>query len=223
MLYRGHAREAVATMFENPQSIPPHLVEAALLAPPPDTAPAMFRGWITNRSLLAAMTTLPWFLAQGDTAAIRQIERRSDSTLRAGTGGSDGGVASYGTTMTRACLALLRHDTVTAIARLESLPDSLCPACYFHRLMLARLLSARHENRKAAKLLDRWLTELQVPSEVFWTLERARVAERLGDREKAARDYQYVVAVWRHADSELQPYVTEAREGLSRLAAEPRQ
>jgi hypothetical protein len=48
------------------------------------------------------------------------------------------------------------------------------------------------------------------------------VAERMGDREKAARDYQYVVAVWRHADPELQPYVTEAREALTRLAAEPR-
>lgn len=61
-----------------------------------------------------------------------------------------------------------------------------------------------------------------MPSEVIWTLERARVAERLGDREKAARDYQYVADVWRHADPELQPYVTEAREGLTRVAGEPR-
>jgi len=61
-----------------------------------------------------------------------------------------------------------------------------------------------------------------LPSEVLWTLERARVAERLGDREKAARDYQYVANVWRHADPELQPYVTEAREGLTRVVGEPR-
>jgi hypothetical protein len=60
-----------------------------------------------------------------------------------------------------------------------------------------------------------------VPSEVLWTLERARVAERLSDREKAARDYQYVADVWRHADPELQPYVTEAKEALARLAGEP--
>jgi hypothetical protein len=61
-----------------------------------------------------------------------------------------------------------------------------------------------------------------VPSEVLWTLEGARVAERLGDREKVIRAYQYVAGVWRHADPELQPYVTEAREGLGRMTSEPR-
>jgi hypothetical protein len=66
------------------------------------------------------------------------------------------------------------------------------------------------------------LVDLLLPSEVLWTLERARVAERLGDREKAARDYQYVANVWRHADPELQPYVTEAREALTRVVGEPR-
>jgi len=60
------------------------------------------------------------------------------------------------------------------------------------------------------------------PSEILWTLERARVAERLGEREKASQDYQYVANVWRHADPELQPYVTEARAGLARVTAEPR-
>ncbi len=116
----------------------------------------------------------------------------------------------------------MRRDTATAVRRFEELPDSLCPICYFERLTLAQLLSARHDDQKAAKLLDRWLIELLVPSQVLWTLERGRVAERLGDRNKAARDYQYVADVWRHADSGLQPYVTEAREGLARLAGEPR-
>ena len=60
------------------------------------------------------------------------------------------------------------------------------------------------------------------PSEILWTLERARVAERLGEREMAARDYQYVMGVWRHADPQLQPYVAEAREGLMRVSGEPR-
>jgi len=54
------------------------------------------------------------------------------------------------------------------------------------------------------------------------TLERARAAERLGDREKAAHNYQYVTAVWRHADPELQPYVSEANAGLTRMTSEPR-
>ena len=48
------------------------------------------------------------------------------------------------------------------------------------------------------------------------------MAERLGEREMAARDYQYVMGVWRHADPQLQPYVAEAREGLMRVSGEPR-
>jgi hypothetical protein len=47
------------------------------------------------------------------------------------------------------------------------------------------------------------------------------VAERLGQRETAARDYQYVADIWRKADAQLQPYVEEAREGLIRVSGEP--
>jgi hypothetical protein len=38
-------------------------------------------------------------------------------------------------------------------------------------------------------VLYHWLT---AAAAVLWNLERARVTERLGDREKAARNYQYV-------------------------------
>jgi hypothetical protein len=89
-------------------------------------------------------------------------------------------------------------------------------------MTLGQLLAARHEDQEASKLLDQWLIDFTVPSEVLWRLERGRVAERMGDREKAARSYQFVVNVWRHADPELQPYVAEAREGLARMTSEPR-
>jgi hypothetical protein len=148
---------------------------------------------------------------------------RSDSIARSAPSQVDRNIGSYNSQAAQAHLALMRHDTADAVRRLEALPDSLCPLCYFRRQTLAHLLSARQEDSKAAELLDRWLTELPVPSEVLWTLERARVAERMGDREKAVHNYQYVADVWRHADPELQPYVTEAREGLSRMTSEPRQ
>jgi hypothetical protein len=45
-----------------------------------------------------------------------------------------------------------------------------------------------------------------------------RIAERLGDRRKAAECYRFVMAVWRRPDPELQLYVSEAREALARLA-----
>jgi hypothetical protein len=34
-------------------------------------------------------------------------------------------------------------------------------------------------------------------------------------------DYRFTAAAWRHADPELQPYVTEARQALARLTSEP--
>jgi len=64
-------------------------------------------------------------------------------------------------------------------------------------------------------------TPLTVGS-VLGTLERGRIAERLGDRATAAENYDFVVAVWRNADPELRPYVEEARATLARLGAEPR-
>ena len=48
-------------------------------------------------------------------------------------------------------------------------------------------------------------------------LNRARVAERLGDRDQAAGLYQYVVDAWRHADPELRPHVGSGA-GRSRAA-----
>jgi tetratricopeptide (TPR) repeat protein len=172
--------------------------------------------------LVGLATTLPWWTARGDSGMIREIEHRGDSAARATASQVDRNIATYTSQAARAYLALVRHDTTAALQRLEALPDTLCPLCYQARLTLGQLLSARQDDRKAAALLDRWLIDLTLPSEVFWTLERGRVAERLGDREKAIRSYQYVANVWRHADPELQPYVAEAREGLARMTSEPR-
>jgi serine/threonine-protein kinase len=223
LLYRGHLRDAVKILFQNPGSIPPQLVEAALLtAALPDTAPGMFRGWLAGGWTGAGSLLLPWLTAQKDSTSIRDIERRSGSAARAAQNDIDRNMAAFVSEAASAYLFLLRRDTATAIRRLEALPDSLCPLCYLHRLTLAQLLSARHEDAKAARLLERELVELSVPSDVLWTLEGARVAERMGDRDKASRNYQYVANVWRHADPELQPYVTEARQALARLTSEPR-
>ena len=60
------------------------------------------------------------------------------------------------------------------------------------------------------------------PAEALWALERGRVNEALGRREAALQAYQSVVEMWRGADRELQPYVHQARDRLSRLVSEPR-
>jgi len=61
-----------------------------------------------------------------------------------------------------------------------------------------------------------------LPSEVSWALERAPVNERLGNRDRAVRDYSFVTRMWAHADSSLQPLVAEAHAGLKRLGGEQR-
>ena len=213
LLYRGHVGEAAGMFFDTPGTPPPHMVEAALLSPsPPESAGPVFRRMVADPSV-PSIVTLPWWTALRDTAAIRQLERKGDSLARSHPQRAHRARAAYASEAARAYLALLGGDTTEAIRRLEALPDSLCPFCYFERLTLAQLLSARGEDRKALRLMDRSLIDLLAPSEILWTLERARVAERLGEREKAAGDYQYVAGVWRHADPQLQPYVAEAQGG----------
>jgi hypothetical protein len=46
------------------------------------------------------------------------------------------------------------------------------------------------------------------------------VHEQLGNRDTARAGYAFVTAAWARADSALQPYVAEARAGLSRLSGE---
>jgi hypothetical protein len=113
---------------------------------------------------------------------------------------------------------------MTALQDLDALPDSVCQwvDCGMEKLTLARLLEARGDNRRASETLRQSFSGGGPLLEVIVRLERARIAERLGDRDQAIQGYQFVVDVWRHADPELQSYVTDAREGLRRLGREPR-
>jgi hypothetical protein len=107
------------------------------------------------------------------------------------------------------------------VAAVTALPDTLIYS-YVPRLTKAELLAARGMDREAAQLLD------QAPCcagrnsalRVMLELERARLAERLGEGPRAIEGYRYVMGMWRHADPELQPFVAEAREALGRLTAE---
>jgi tetratricopeptide (TPR) repeat protein len=167
---------------------------------------------------------LPWWLAHRDTTSLARFAARAAGATR---GGNPPLVALrirlLGATAT-SFLALARGDSAGALQQLEAIPDTLCLAddytqnCFYLNLTRARLLAARGENRRAFDLLERWRWDAEGPSFALATLELARLAERLGEREKAVGSYQFVVDVWRRADPELQPYVTEAREALVRLA-----
>ena len=124
-----------------------------------------------------------------------------------------------------AALALARRDTAEALQRFLAFPDSLCAGFYGSlspslaplQMERFRLLAATGRDREAARVFDQQVTMPLSTGSILGTLDRGRIAERLGDLVTAAREYQFVVDVWRNADSELRPYVTEARVALQRL------
>jgi hypothetical protein len=92
--------------------------------------------------------------------------------------------------------------------------------CFYEKLIEARLLTSQGQARQAGAVLDRWVWSGERPLFVLGVLERGHIAESLGERQKAMDSYQFVVDVWRRADSELQPFVVEARNALTRLTRE---
>ncbi len=119
----------------------------------------------------------------------------------------------------RATLALARKDTAEALRRLLAVPDSAFAQDWRVRLVKFELLASAQRDREAIIVFDGPVLPPRSPLWVLGMLERGRISERRGEREKATECYQFVVDVWRHADPELQRHVSEAREALKRLAA----
>jgi serine/threonine-protein kinase len=167
---------------------------------------------------------LPWWYAAHDTAALSRYRQRtklarndSNPIVRAS--------LQYRVDAAGAYLVLARNDSAKALRMFAALPDSLCEYivadCFYEKLTQARLSAALGQLQAAAALYDRWLSlHYWSPLLVVGRLERARLAERLGDLETAAGHYRFVLDAWRNADPELQPYAAEARTALGRLSAE---
>jgi serine/threonine-protein kinase len=219
---RGHMREAVVPRIP--------LGGAALFADlamfgmvPADSAAAVFQRGLEGSDLGVITMALPWWTLRRDTVAILATRRRCDSLAASSAESGDRQRARYMGAAASAYFALARLDTTAALANFLALPDSLCPGCYRTRFTTAQLLVARGKDREAMVLLKSELPNLlPAATDVLWELLRATAAERLGDKDLAIHEYQRVVDLWRHADPELQPYVEEARAGLSRLTGEPR-
>ncbi|HUK22170.1 MAG TPA: serine/threonine-protein kinase [Gemmatimonadales bacterium] len=203
--------------------------ELALLGSiPPDTANAIMRRWISWKDVRGARPwwALPWWASRRDTAMIAATARMANQGLRAPPfplSPTQREIVGYVTHSSQAYMALARGDSGEALRRFEALPDSACfGQCELDALTRIKLLVAFGQYDDAARRLatppvidwSKWAT---TPTHVLWEMERARVAERLHDRETARAGYGYVAAAWLHADSTLAPYVREARAGLLRL------
>ena len=208
--FRGHSREAARELLALPLVGGDWLggwrrrmlADLALIgAIPHDSAAMLFAKLLKQGN---GCEVAAWWAATGDTASLLALARH---------GGCPNPSAN-------AWLSVARRDTAAALRAFLSLPDSLCGDCPYERLQRVQLLVATGRDQDAARLLDGemvYANQDQRVGEVFWMLERGRVSERLGRREKARAAYQYVVDVWRKADPQLQRYVEEARTGLSRL------
>jgi len=232
--YRGHLREAYALMASEAESarvnrvpLPPmmeyYLAEQAFAGaiPAHDATPLRIR----LKLGFEPPAMLSWWGITRDTVHLTEALRAADSVLRVK---PDWRFGAYLRASALANMALARADTAEALKRFLGLPDALCRnVCLADALVLVRLLEARRQLRAAAEQLSAEppeRDELQegLLSEVFWILERARVNDRLGNRDQEIPAYRFVADVWSHADPELQPYVAEARAALKRLSAEPR-
>ena len=156
-----------------------------------------------------------WWAQRRDTMALREMARRAEAGVAPST--ADSLMAAYSATLARAYLALARADTAQSLRLFAALPDSLCELCAVPRLVHARLLASTGKPREAAAILGDRPTVLPSAIDVLWALERARVAERLGDRATARQGFSTVVGAWQGADPDLAPIVTEARIALQRL------
>ena len=223
LIYRGHLREARSVVGDR-YSVP-FMELAEMGAIPRDTVEAVVAQWFhhphdqgfsffpwfadapCHRTLAAAL----WWAARSDTASLQRLVRREESATRAAKNVAvavDAPVPGFA----RAALALAQGDTTLALSRFLAFPDSVCLDPRQLREVRFRLLAATGRSPEAAAVFDR-SHERRVPL----LLERARLAERVGDRATAGKFYGLAAQAWLHADPELQPYVAEARAGLERL------
>ena len=199
---RGHLREALAVG----DTVPGIFADAALLGyVPEEQARATFRCVAPARARpCPRRARAPLVERAGDTVALRRFAQMVDSMARLDLSPGNAIRVAQMATAARAHLALARGDTATALRRFDSLSTATTPCawwCQNGQLLFARLLAARGRLDQAARVLNEPpmlegnvldASPAPLASDVFWYLERARVAERLGDSTRAREAYRYV-------------------------------
>jgi tetratricopeptide (TPR) repeat protein len=239
LAFRGHLHEAYAAdlrLLLDPKATPfwnfsdPFRALALLGAIPESLSATTYghalepgKAWTISRNLTdRQLRGLPWWLARRDTASVAQFALRAEQEARTQRSARGKLQGRYLHAAATAYLALARADSLRALGLFQSIPDTLCIVndCSYEKLMEARLLAAEGQAQQAGAVLDQWAWRAERPIFVLARLERARIAETLGERQKAIDSYQFVVDVWRRADPELQSYVVQARNALARLTRE---
>ena len=211
---RGHAREALAVASNED-----HLSMAMIAGetPIPAADSALLKGIATGQYCGQCVMSI-WGMT-GDTAMIRQLTHLGDSVAKLPHPPVDVRLIQYTLGVGHAYITLAHHDTIGALREFGALPDSVCHGCGWWWITQAQLLASQGKHAEAAAVLDE-VSVLNAPLGTIAEFERARVAEKLGDKARARDGYAFVAGLWQNGDPFFKQYAEQARAGLKRLSDE---
>jgi serine/threonine-protein kinase len=220
LLKYGRLREAANLVDAETQ--PGQFASAALLGAIPDSrAQPVFAAWLNHSAPpFECLRLLEWWAHRGDGTSIDRCTARRSRELEADSLVTIRRMAKPVGVLGEAFGALARRDTTAAVRLFDAFPDSLCAVwCWFSLSPRARLLAAVGRTREAFDMsLYRSHIDFAAPAmTVPIALTRARLAAQLGVP-RASTAYRVVAETWAHADSSLQPIVSEAVTGMAPVA-----
>ncbi len=214
---RGHISEAWALAVSNRNYTAAEIAGLGLV--PAESAAKTLRPFLTEKNDAFVMP-FPVLALVHDTATLGAQLANMEKALQRDTSARQQAIFSYVVGSLRGYLALAKGDSASATRLFDSLQDSVL-SLPFDAFIRARLIG-RQDPKRAIAILER---HSGLPDVLYAAreLERGRLAERIGDRERAVDAYSFVAAVWRNADSPaLRDGAKEARDALGRLDSDGR-
>ena len=209
--FRGHVAESWRMSVANSNYTAAEIAILGLVSP--DSA-RVVGSWL-QRQNDASFYALPALAAARDTSMLAKVIVKATQLAKNDTSTKQRAALAYFVKAAQAYGALAKGDSAAALRLFEAFNDSVL-SLPIDQFIRARLLE-RTDPKRALALLERMTSASDILS-VARQLERGRVAERLGERERAVDAYAYVAAAWRNADpGPLRDAVKEATTALSRL------
>jgi len=213
----GHIREAWPLAIANKSYLAAEIAGLGLI--PADSADRLVRPFLNERND-AFLIAVPFLATIRDSTALLKAAADVEKIVNRDTSARQRAVSQYIAASLRAYAALARGDTASAVRLFDALPDSLPVNIPFDLFTRARLIG-RQNPRRAIEILERHGgADLLYPAR---ELERGRLAEKIGDKERAVDAYTFVATVWQNADvGPLRDAAKEASDALKRLDSDGR-
>jgi serine/threonine-protein kinase len=213
---RGHVSEAWELALKTKTYLAGEIAALGLIAP--DSAAKVLRPWLNDRND-AFLVPIPLLAMLRDSTALLQRSAAIEKAMSRDTSAARTAIPLFVVASIRAYVALAKGDTATATRLFDALPDTVITIPY-DVFIRARLIGKQDPKRAIAILERHSQPDLLYPVR---ELERGRLAERVGDTERAVDAYAFVAAAWRNADAgPLRDGAKEATDALKRLDSDGR-